>query len=137
MYRHPSDFQLKGDPPNTWRQYNYKPEGFEGLVAEEIPVAGISYKNDAATQFVMGVNREILLERDPDNEYDPNAIKVIGVWDDLDGEHRAQIGWIPKVQAGAIAYKHRDKPLVATIEAIFKPHRDKGIGLRINVWTTE
>ena len=129
-----TDFQKPKDPAHVWRTFNGKPKEFDQLIAEHIPVRGISYRPDAAKSFVLGYEREIELEPEPDNKHDPDALAVVGYWTDEDGKWADQIGWIPREVAEDIAENHLDKDLFVTIAAIFKPMDGKGLGLRINIW---
>ncbi len=54
-----------------------------------IPVAGISYRGEAATDPSFDPGRRLALVREPDNEYDPNAI---GIWNE---ERTLQAGYVP------------------------------------------
>jgi len=55
-------------------------------------VAGIQYRKAEALRFANSSNQELILEREPDNEHDPNAIKLIGI----SGSNKYFIGYIPK-----------------------------------------
>ena len=78
---------------------------------------------------MFGTDREVILERDPANKIDPNAIKVIGRWSDSTGlPHEAQLGWVPAKVAAQIDL---DVPIRATVEAMFRPRLGK---IRLDVW---
>jgi len=54
-----------------------------------IPVAGISYRAEAAADESFEPGRRLALVPEPDNEHDPNAI---GVWD---ADRRVHAGYVP------------------------------------------
>jgi hypothetical protein len=54
-----------------------------------IPVAGISYRADAAADESFEPGRPLALVPEPDNEHDPNAI---GIWNE---ECTLQAGYVP------------------------------------------
>ena len=72
-------------------------------------VKGVTFSNDDGTSRTeiiasMSENDEIILVRDPFNQYDCNAIKVCVK---KDGEYQ-QIGFIDKVLASILSPKMRD-----------------------------
>lgn len=131
------EFRRPGDSPHVIRINQHPPKGLPRKLAEYVEVAGIS-RDEArinAERFIAGTNRRIELERDPTNTFDPNAIKVIGIWTDADGgEHRSRIGWVPREIAKNIAENYPHSSIGATLETIYKPHNGKGAGIRIDIW---
>jgi hypothetical protein len=67
------------------------PSGYQ-IYANNLPIAGIKYRKAEAIRFANSSNPELGLEREPNNEHDPNAIKLIGV----SGSSKYFIGYIPK-----------------------------------------
>lgn len=67
---------------------------------EEIPytinVAGVSWENRQDLIPKLKIGTEVELARDPNNQYDKNAIAV-------KAEDGSQIGWIPKTVAEVLA----------------------------------
>jgi hypothetical protein len=56
------------------------PKGFQKYVYSiNLHIAGIKYRKADALKFARSVNKELTMERDPDNENDPNAIRLIGI----------------------------------------------------------
>jgi hypothetical protein len=87
-----------------------------GLFSRDVPVAGISFPDalENSTAFIAGCDRFLLLERDPGNRHDPNAIRVIGRWHGASGsEHQMQIGWVPREVAARIAFEAEVPPFTA------------------------
>lgn len=67
-----------------------------------LKVVGVTFKNDDGTSrrdIILNMNKtaDVWLEREPDNQYDPNAIKVM--------THDGQIGYIGKDYAAILAEK--------------------------------
>jgi hypothetical protein len=88
------------------------------LLFRDVPVAGISFHDalENATAFISGSDRTFLLERDPGNRHDPNAIRVIGRWRDAAGtKNQMQIGWVPKDIAARIATQAEGTPIYGAL----------------------
>lgn len=64
--------------------------------------AGMYYRIGEVREFVKMKNNWLELERDPHNQNDPNAIKVIGRSKELPMEARKHIGYIPRELAAII-----------------------------------
>lgn len=73
------------------------PKGYQ-IFADRIPIAGIQFRRDDILKFCHSTNQELVLEREPDNEHDPKAIKLFGVASS--GRHF--IGYVPKELAEQI-----------------------------------
>lgn len=77
-----------------------------------VDVAGVKYRRDDVLDFMEAIDNGlpggVRLEHEPSNQYDPNAIKVIGFWTD----QIRHIGYVPAVLSDLIAYKR-----LAPIEA--------------------
>ena len=72
------------------------PDGFV-IFEERLEVAGIQFRKDKALVFVKNPEGCWLeVERDENNKYDKNAIKVIGCRKGLFGTNRYFIGYVPK-----------------------------------------
>lgn len=67
------------------------PTGYQ-IFAKNLPVAGIQHRKDEAIRFAKSSNQELSLQRDSNNEFDKNAIKLIG----LSGSTQYFIGYLPK-----------------------------------------
>jgi len=87
------------------------------VAAYEIMMMGGQHYPDAARRFLAARAPWLDLEREPTNQYDPNAIKVMSTWQNPDGTtHREQIGYVPKDEAALIAGDlSPDHPITATI----------------------
>lgn len=71
------------------------PEGFQ-IFEDRLEVAGISFRKGDAAAFAASKNGWLELERETDNKYDKNAIKVIGCSKGFFGTKRRFIGYVPK-----------------------------------------
>ena len=127
------------DEPNTSnviRINEERPRRMSRKLGYNIKVAGISRRVSVATDFIRGMSQRLELEREPDNLVDANAVKVIGIW--LDGSsniHREQLGYVPREAAALIGIQPPDFPLVATLQVMFPPARDRSPGIRFDIWT--
>lgn len=53
------------------------PSGYQ-IYAGGFPVAGMQHRKEEAIRFAKSDNQELSLQKDPANEFDKNAIKLIG-----------------------------------------------------------
>lgn len=67
------------------------PPGYQ-IFAQSLPVAGMEYRKSDAIKFARANNQEMILEREPNNQHDKNAIKLIGI----SGSNKYFIGYLPK-----------------------------------------
>jgi hypothetical protein len=99
----------------------------------DVQVAGISYREEIATDYVMrGMNRHLELEREPTNVKDSNAIKVIAVWEQGGELRRGHIGYVPAEISKKIAERHNDALLAAVPIVVLPPdrkHQSQGVRL--------
>ena len=131
------DFRRPGEPPHVVHVNQHAPKGLARKLKEYVEVAGVTYEGRQATlqAFIDGSARRIELVRDPDNEFDPNAVRVVGAWTGLGGdEQTGLLGWLPKEVAAELAAKHQNVPTSATVETMFRARVGKSAGLRIDVW---
>jgi len=71
------------------------PDGYR-IYADRVEVAGIAnYRRDAQI-FISAGKKWVELQRDPDNAYDQNAIKVIGCKKGFFGTKRLMLGYVPR-----------------------------------------
>jgi hypothetical protein len=113
--------------------YTKKPKGYT-KVCDFIKVAGVSYRINNVIDFINGSDRSIILEKELDNKYGKNAIKVIGVYQRDGKQLNTHIGYVPHENSVKI-FGYND--LVAQIKRIFKPYKDKSPGLRIHIFAKE
>ena len=76
------------------RYKNPIPKGYQ-IYRSGLPIAGISYRKGDVIDFLQGVHHSLEFHRDPSNEHDPNAIKIIGI----SSAGRFHIGFIPAEEA--------------------------------------
>lgn len=95
--------------PGSWKQ-----------AAHETMMMGGQHYPDAARRFLAARAPWLDLEREPTNQYDPNAIKVMSTWQNPDGSiHRELLGYVAKDIAAMIADSTSpDHPIAATITAM-------------------
>jgi hypothetical protein len=62
-----------------------------------VPVAGVSYRADAAADASFDPGRRLALVPEPDNEHDPNAV---GIWNE---SRTLQAGYVPAAVAPELA----------------------------------
>jgi hypothetical protein len=55
-----------------------------------VPVAGVSYREDALPDASFDPGRRLALVREPENEYDPNAVAI---WNET---RTLQLGYVPR-----------------------------------------
>jgi hypothetical protein len=131
------EYRRPDDPAHVIRINQNQPKGSPRKLENYVEVTGVSQPEHRTSleSLIAGKERQITLERDPDNPHDPNAIKVIGHWMSKDSTgHTSQIGWVPKALASAVIKEVPDGPLGANIEAMFRPVSNKSAGIRISIW---
>jgi len=85
-----------------------------------VKVAGASYRSDDLQDEAFAPGRRLALVREPENEYDPNAVAV---WD---AERRVQAGYVPAEIAPEL---RGDEQAVSLWE--FRGEDGQRIGLRV------
>lgn len=70
------------------------PDGFR-IYDERLEVAGIQHRRDAAAQFVNQTNLWLEFESEPLNSYDPNAIKILGCYQQNNENIKLHVGYVP------------------------------------------
>jgi hypothetical protein len=62
-----------------------------------VPVAGVSYRQEALTDPAFDPGRRLALVREPENQHDPNAVAI---WNE---ERTLQVGYVPAAVAPELA----------------------------------
>ena len=95
------------------------------IFEQRLEVVGIQHRKKAAQRFATGNQQRLKLKPEPSNEYDPNAIRVIGVWKDSSGQERtAHIGYLNKNLARILTRSGYAQRVLARLEAICQNERD-------------
>jgi hypothetical protein len=88
------------ESPHRIKKYHLKepeqkiPDGFQ-IYDERLEVAGIQHRRDAAAQFVNQANQWLEFESEPLNSYDPNAIKILGCYQQNNEDIKLHVGYVP------------------------------------------
>ncbi|RCK40486.1 HIRAN domain-containing protein [Thalassospira xiamenensis] len=108
-----------------------RPEGFHKKWAWNQKVAGTqSYAQNVDTLFDEE-SPDIIIEREPTNPYDINAIAVFSL---INGE-KHQLGYLPKPDAARFAAEvPHYVPIAAEVRAIYRKTSNTAAGLRIDIW---
>lgn len=77
------------------------PAGFR-IYFDSVPVMGVTMRKVEATTFCKAQGRQLVLEREPDNRHDPNAIKVIGSWKGWFRRKSRLLGYVPAEMAAKL-----------------------------------
>lgn len=130
------DYRRSDDEPHVIRIDQRSAQGFPKKCSDFVAVAGISKspQRDYATSFIYGSDREVYLEREPDNPYDPYAVRVMGKWLTDAGWQNGRLGYLPAGVASELVEGDPDFRYVVTLETMYEPRWEKGPGLRISVW---
>lgn len=89
-----SKLRKRGDHRGAYKASRFLPpieKGYQ-IFLQNMGVAGLGFRREAAIAFIDDLNQFVRLEREPENSKDENAIKVIGVG--KYGEYF--IGYLPK-----------------------------------------
>lgn len=81
------------------------PAGFR-IYEDRLEVMGAALHKAAALPFCRGKCQAIILEPEPGNRHDPNAIQIIGQWKGWLLNHRKKIGYVPREAAKRLADAH-------------------------------
>ena len=82
------------------------------ILTPEMEVAGVKHHLDDVLSFMKSKQIEFDFEAEPGNEYDANAIKIIGIKHGLFRKKQFHLGYVPKEVAAEIAGK------VSTADAV-------------------
>lgn len=125
-------FRRSDDDENIVRIIQKPPKGTPKKVAELVSIAGIKRREKEALKVITSESFSMRLEKEPDNPYDKNAIKVFGDCE-INGEETSYfLGYIPKEEAKKLA---KYEVLKATVRMIFLPTSTKTIGFRLDIWS--
>ena len=69
----------------------------------DVEVVGIQHHQHGAISFIKGKDHEIVLELEPRNKFDPNAIIVYGITKGFFGRKVNKVGYIPAEVSKIIA----------------------------------
>jgi hypothetical protein len=83
------------------------PDGYQ-IYEERLPIHGITFRKENALSFINSNSNELEFEREPLNEHDANAIKVIGIIKKLFGKKRLHLGYVPRELAEKIVSANFD-----------------------------
>ncbi len=108
--------------PETIVVNNKPPKEYKEKLAEGLTVAGLYIHEKKVLEFIKGENHSIILEREPENDYDANAIKVIAKWVEGNTGRTEMVGYVRKDIAAKIA-KHSGKPIIGCLQYISLPKK--------------
>lgn len=130
------DFRLPDDQKNVKRINQRAPAGLPKKIEEFIPVVGISREDTKrnAEDFIKGSYRKIELKKEPNNQFDKNAILVIGHFKQKGDEFSLKLGYLPAETAKEISDKYSDTPIKATLKVMYTPIGRKCPGIRLDIW---
>lgn len=130
------DFRLPDDPPHVIRVNQYPSPGLRRKLADFIPVAGITQPDALANalSFIRGERRAIVLERQPDNPVDPNAVAVFATWLSGGNEVSGRLGFLPAEVAATIAAAGARSPIGATLKVMYDAEPGRSPGIRLDIW---
>jgi tetratricopeptide (TPR) repeat protein len=129
------EYRLEIDNKNVIRINQKQPKGFPKKAAEFVSVAGITMngREQIAIEFLKGTERKIELQREPDNQYDKNAIAVHGHWSSGNESKSGKLGYLPREVAVKLSTIDE---LRATLKLMYTPiDSNNSIGIRIDVWS--
>lgn len=96
------------------------------LLVQSSPLAGLRYHEAAKVWTDMHVGDPLRLVREPDNPYDPNAIRV--EWQGL------KLGYVPRRENGALAWAMDHGEGVQARISVLREHRNKRRRIEFEVY---
>jgi len=124
----------KTDKPGIITVNQKPPKDYTEQVVAGVSVAGITRpeREDSVKGFIEGSARKVRLEPEPDNAYDPNAIRVMGIWKEGGEEKEGMLGYIPKEIAADI----EQDDIVGCVNTVYRGTEDYNPGVKIDIYTT-
>lgn len=84
--------------PSMFKKYHLQeqkiPAGFE-IYDERLEVAGIQHRRDAAAKFVEQAIQWVEFESEPLNNFDSNAMKILGCYQQDNDVKKLHVGYVP------------------------------------------
>lgn len=77
------------------------PEGFR-IYRDRVPVKRVTLRKPDAAAFCKGAGKQLALEREPNNQHDPSAIRVIGSWRGWFSRKERMLGYVPAEEAAKL-----------------------------------
>lgn len=77
------------------------PDGYQ-IYCERFDVAGVSFRKKEVIPFIKSGSADVKFEREPENQHDPNAIKIMGIKTGFFGKKKLHLGYVPKELAEKI-----------------------------------
>ena len=99
------------------------PKGMR-IFEQGVSVAGVKHRFYDAKMFARRSNQSIYMERDPNNQHDPNAIKIMGKSKGWFFEVEKCIGYIPAGLAKLIVSKGMEERVQVRLREIFIGDRE-------------
>lgn len=122
-------YRSPGDHFNVKRLRTTFPQDYT-RVATNIAVAGVSFRADDVNKFVLNDPLFLTLKAEPTNQYDRNAIMVLGRYNEDGESKKVHIGYVPR----KIAAFHKAADLQAQLITVFVPYEGKNAGVRMHLW---
>lgn len=137
-------YQDARDPVGDLTLDGELPEGVSGPIdfsevcdsGFHVPVKGITFEDRTARflEWILGDDCGVQLRREPDNQFDSNAVAVHAMWKNQGRRRSAKIGHLPKECAALLAAEFPDAKLGAFVARAYLPTGGrKAPGLRIFV----
>lgn len=99
------------------------PDGYQ-IFERDLIVAGVQHIKKDALKFSKGSKQSIALEREPNNKYDSNAIKIMGISKGFLSSKRFFIGYVPKEFAKQIVSTKVMGSVKARLDRIYIGEKD-------------
>ncbi len=77
------------------------PKGYQ-IYEDRLEVMGIQHRRENAAQFAKGKPLALELEREPNNEHDPKAVKIMGISHIHGKTYRIFLGYLPRKVAAPL-----------------------------------
>ena len=135
------DFRKETDGPFTLRSDVPFPDGVDQVWGfKGVKVVGVTHegRQEKLAAFIASPHRHVLIDREPDNPHDPNAVRVTGIWIDPEGKPDVgMLGYLARDDAQLLHERAGDAFLHGRVEVMFKPGGDYGPGLVVGVGASD
>lgn len=77
------------------------PESFR-IYIDRVPIMGVALRRSDAAAFCKGSDRQLAFMREPDNQHDSNAIRIVGSWKGWFLRKEKVLGYVPAEDAAKL-----------------------------------
>lgn len=125
-------FRKEETPENIVYFIQKQPQGTPKKLYTQSKIAGVSYRQKDAIKFAANNIIGLRAVKDPENQFDKNAIKIMGDFKINGQKDSVQLGFIPKQYASKLV---KFEEINLTLRTIYIPkEEERNISFEIDIW---